>query len=209
MDRDVADLVAAERVKDAAELAAKKGDAATASELFERACEFTSAANAALDSGDAERALALAVVARDDALAEKALAAVREKQPRRLASLASRLERRGDWAWAARAHEARGDAPREAAADWERAGEAVRAAALSSRGDPVAAAKVLEAALRRDPGGPAALVALGTLLVRYGKIRGRPSARSSGSRRGSPERRDALALLVRALERARALAGAP
>jgi hypothetical protein len=65
--------------------------------------------------------------------------------------VASKLEARGDFEWAARAHEARGaDHVREAAAAWERAGDAVHAATLYERAnDPIAASKALDTALRR------------------------------------------------------------
>jgi len=211
MQSDVAALVAAQRVKEAAELAAQSGDAKTASELFERACEWSSAAKAAFDGGDFERAVSLAIVARDDELAARALDALRTRTPNRLAALASKLESRGDFAWAARAHESRAGsaegasaemkvrASREAAADWERAGEAVHAASLWERAnDPVAAAKALEAALRRDPSQPQANIALGNLLVRYGKYEAAVRALQHVPR-SSPARRDALAPLVRAL----------
>ncbi|HEY1954709.1 MAG TPA: protein kinase [Polyangiaceae bacterium] len=198
VDAEVAALVAAQRVKEAAEVAEKKGDARTASELFERACEFESAARTALVAGDADRAVSLAVVARKDDLAARALQTLATREPARLASLAAKLELRGDYAWAARAHEER-SAAREAAADWERAGDAVHAATLYERaGDPVAAAKALETALRRDPAHAPANIALGNLLVRYGKYEAAVRALQH-VRRDSPARRDALAPLVRAL----------
>ena len=76
MSPEVAALVGAQRVREAAELAAERGESDVASELFERACEFGSAAKAALANGDCGRAVGLAAVARDDALAQRALAAL-------------------------------------------------------------------------------------------------------------------------------------
>jgi tetratricopeptide (TPR) repeat protein len=199
-DADVAALVAAQRVTEAAELAAERGDAATASDLFERACEFARAAQAALDAGQPARALTLAVMARDEDVAQRALDRLAAREPARLGAVASQLELRGDFAWAALVHEARGaGAAREAASAWERAGDAVRAATLWERaGDPVAAAKALEASLRRDPSQQAAHVALGSLLVRYGK---NEAAVRTLQRvpRDSPARRDALVPLAHAL----------
>ncbi len=199
---EVAALVAAERVQEAAELASKRGDQAGASDLFERACEFGSAARSALAAGDAGRALTLAAVARDDALAQQALTTLAQRASGDLGRVAAQLELRGDFAWAARTHEARGrgaSESRDAAQAWDRAGDAVRAAALFERaGDPVAAAKSLEASLRRDPSQLAVHVALGTLLVRYGK---HEAAVRTLQRvpRDSPMRRDALVPLAQAL----------
>ena len=199
MSPEVRALVDAQRVREAAELAAKRGELADASELFERACEWASAANAALAAEDPARALSLAAVARDDALAERALASLVQRETNaRLAAVAAQLALRGDHRWAARVHEARGDALAAASA-WERAGEAVRAGALYERaGDPVAAAKVLEAEIRRSPTRFECQVALGKLLVRYGKNEAAVRALQQIPE-GSPLRRSALAPLARAL----------
>jgi serine/threonine-protein kinase len=184
---------------EAAEIAASRGEHAKASDLFEKACEFARASRSALDANDPARALQLAVIARDDELAGKALAAVKKTHASKLGALAAQLESRGDFAWAARAHEARGDHDPDAANDWERAGDPVRAATLYERGnDPVAASKALEAALRRDPKQHATRVALGNLLVKYGKYE--PAVRAlQGVPRDAPARRDALPPLARAL----------
>ena len=200
MDADIAALVAAQEVREAAELASARGQHGVASELFEQACDFARAADAALASGDAARALALAVVARDDALAQRALDALKVGgQSDALGRVARILETRGDFAWAARAHEARG-AERVAAATWERAGEAVRAAVLYERAkDPVSAAKALEAALRRDGSQVAAHLALGALLARYGKHEGAVRALQRVPAE-SALRREALPPLVHALD---------
>ncbi len=184
---------------EAAEQAASRGEHAKASDLFEKACEFAKAGKSALDAKDPARALQLAVIARDDDLAAKALAEVIKASPSKLGAIASQLELRGDYAWAARAHEARGGHDPDAASDWERAGDPVRAAMLYERGnDPVAASKALEAALRRDPKQHAARVALGTLLVKYGKYEAAVRALQHVPR-DSPVRREALPPLARAL----------
>lgn len=202
-------LLREQRVHEAADLARSQGDAARASELFERACEFGDAAKSALDAGDAGRALSLAVVARDDAIASSALAKLAAERPRELLTLARELELRGDYAWAARVHEARigrgeaaasSEAERAAANAWARAGDAVRAASLFERAaEPVDAAKALEAAARRDPMNARVHVALGDLLTRYGKYDAAVRALQRVPP-GSPARRRALPPLVRALE---------
>ena len=140
MDEDVARLVREERIAAAATLASARGDAQTASELFERACEWRRAAEEAVRAGDDARALPLAIVAREESLAETAL----ERVVRDVAigaQVADKLQRRGDHGWAARVLE--GIGRRAAAAKaWEKAGEAVRAAViLEELKDAVGAAR--------------------------------------------------------------------
>ncbi len=198
MDADVAELVRRERIAEAAELASSRGDAMTAADLFERACDFGRASREAMRAGRPDRALCLAVVAADAESAQRALDAVRAKGEAALARVAAELEQRGDHAWAARAFEA---ALRslDAARAWEHAGEAVRSASLYERGnDPVAASKVLEAALRREPSRHDCQVALGKLLLRYGKHEAGVRALQQVPA-GAPERRAALAGLVTGL----------
>src|SRR5258708_23246239 len=77
MDRDSEQLVREERLLEAARLARERGDARTASVLFERACDWANAAADALRAGDAVRSLELAVQAGDDSLAEQAAATLR------------------------------------------------------------------------------------------------------------------------------------
>ncbi len=168
MDEDVAQLVRAERLADAAHLASSRGDARTACDLLERACDFSGAARQAALAGDHARALLLAVTGGDDAMAAQALdRAVGDRAASN--TLAARLIARGDFTWAARVYQGRGELA-SAASAWERAGEAVRAAELYEEAhDPVQASKVLEAALRRDPSKAALHLSLGRLLMRYGK----------------------------------------
>jgi serine/threonine-protein kinase len=196
MDDDVARLAREERLLEAAELAAARGDAAAASELFERACAWGRAAEQASRAGDDARGLLLAVLGRDDARAEALLARVAAS-----ASAAERahavLERRGDAGWDARLLEAAGRAP-EAAAAWERAGDPLRAASLLERaGDVIGAARTLEGTVHREARADA-LLALGELLLRYGKTE---AAVRSLQRvpAAAPERRRALTLLGRAM----------
>ena len=198
VDPDVEALVRAERLLEAARLASERGDPHTASLIYERACAWTSASREAMRAGEVARALELAIESGDEALADGALALV-ESDPARAHSAAAKLALRGRDRWAARLLEATGSMT-EAARAWERAGEAGRAAVLLERfGEPAAAARVLEAALRRSPDAWATVVELGTLLVRFGKHEAavRVLQRVPGD---APERRDALAHMVPALE---------
>lgn len=200
MDADVERLVREERLREAAELASSRGDARTACDLFERACDFRAAAAAASNAGLWTRALALALEGKDAELAEKAFENV-ARDPKQAERLAFVLERRGDHLWAGRLFEAIGSRSMAARA-FERAGEAVRAARiLETDGDVVAAARVLEGLARKSPERLEAHVALGALLLRYGKT---DAAIRSLQKipEGAEERRQALSLLVEALDRA-------
>ncbi len=199
MDEEVARLVREERIAAAGTLASSRGDAQTASELFERACEWRRAAEEAIRAGDDARALPLAIVAREDKLAETALERV-VRDPAMGARVADKLERRGDHGWAARVLEGIGQ-KLPAAKAWEKAGEAVRAAEiLDELKDAVGAARVLEAALRRTPNRWDTHLALGRLLLRYGKTEAAVRALQPIAE-DAPERPSALGLLVHALER--------
>ena len=197
MDPDVAELVRATRLLDAASLAETRGALPLASELFERACDFHRAARCALAAGDAGRALLVAVVGRDEDTASEAMA-VLAKDVEAAKGVADALGRRGDHVHSAALFETVG-ATLPAAQAWERGGDAVRAARLfEASGDPVSAAKALEAAIRREPNAWANQLALGELLLRYGK---NEAAVRSLQRipAQAPERRDGLTALVRAL----------
>jgi serine/threonine-protein kinase len=199
VDPDVLRLVREERLLEGAQLASARGDARTACDLYERACAWSLASQAAIAYGEPSRALLLAVEGADDEAASRALPGVIATAGKG-DSVADQLSRRGRHAWAARVHEAaerRADAARE----WERAGEAVRAAVLLDvAGDPIGASRVLEAALRREPEKWALHVALGKLLLRYGKAE--PAARALQKvPREAAENREALTYLVSALDR--------
>lgn len=199
MDPDVERLVREQRLVQAAELAASRGDARTASQLFERACDFGRAARAALDAGDAPRALPLALEGKDEALAAEALPQILADAAQ-AERLAFHLERRGDHLWAARLLEGIGQ-KLPAARAFERGGDGLRASQLlESSGDVVAAARVLEAQARREPLRGEVLVALGSLLLRYGKTDAavRTLQRVPAS---TVERRAALTLLLPAFDR--------
>ncbi len=199
MDEEVARLVREERLVEAAELASSRGDARTASTLFERACHFERAAGEALRAQDWARALPLALEGKSPALAEQALAPL-AKDGAQAERVAFHLERRGDFDWSGRLLEAIGKRAAAARA-YERAGDALSAARLlEAERDVVGAARVLEAQVRREPGKGPLLVALGGLLLRYGKTDAAVRALQK-VRPDDPERRAALSLLVSALDR--------
>jgi serine/threonine-protein kinase len=197
VDPDITRLVREERLLEAAALASERGDAHLASQLYERACDWTSAATEALRSGDGPRALELAAEAGSEPLAAQAAAQV---PPDEALATAATLVRRGHDAYAATLLEANGH-PLEAARAWDRAGHPVRAAGLLERGgDPAGAARTLESALRRDPAAWPVATTLGALLARFGKHEAavRVLQRVPAE---APERREALVHLVSALER--------
>jgi serine/threonine-protein kinase len=199
VDPDVARLVREERLLDAAQLAADRGDARTASALYERACDWARAAVEALRAGDPLRALDLASQTDDEALCERVLPMV-AADATGVESLVVRLERRGRSHLAARLLESAGRR-NDAAAAWLRAGHAARAAELlEASGDAAGAVRALEAGLKRNGQDWPTAVALGALLIRLGK---NESAARVLQRvpDGAPERRAALAALARALGR--------
>jgi serine/threonine-protein kinase len=199
VDADIAELIKQERLREAAALASARGDARLASRLYERACDWASASTEALVAGDASRALELAAEAGDDAAAERATAALVHSE-KAAAAVAARLAQRGHNGRAAVVLEAIGRRL-EAASLWERAGDAIRAAALlEAGGDPAGAARVLEAAQRRTADAWAVSTALGALLARFGKYEAAVRALQRVPA-DAPERREALAHLVPALER--------
>ncbi len=150
VDPEVARLVRAQRLLEAAELASDRGDAHTASRIYEQACAWSRSAVEALRAGDAARALRLAVYGGDEATAESALTLVIRDGPA-AAAAAAQLAHQGRHGWAARILEASGRAL-EAATLWEQAGEARRAASAFARGgQPTEAARVLHAKLAREP----------------------------------------------------------
>jgi tetratricopeptide (TPR) repeat protein len=201
VDAEVEQLVRAARLHEAALLARKKGDPRLATDLFERACAFEEAGRAAMAAGDPERALLLAVQGGENALAAavlEALAATNEG-PARCERVGGTLEQRGESSWAAAAY-ARGQAWHKAARCHERAGEAVAAATLHEKlNDVLGAARVLETELRRAPEHGAVRLALGELLLRYGKTEAAVRTLQRVGP-GMEQRTRALALLVPALE---------
>ncbi len=199
MDADILQLVREERLLEAALLCSQRGDAANASALFERACDWRSAATEALRADEPLRALELALRAGDDAIAHAAATRI-AADPHEAERAAAHLTQHGRHAWAARVLEA-SQRDLDAAFAWERSGDLVRAAALFERtGEPAHAARALEACLRRDPDAAAAAVALGALLLRFGRDQAGVRALQRVPAR-SPERRAALTHLVGAFRR--------
>ena len=199
MDSDVARLVRDQRLLEAAELASSRGDARTASELFERACEFCRASDEAYLAGDFARALPLALEGKDDEAAEKALPELL-KDHVAAERVSFHLERRGDHLWSGRILEAIGKRT-PAARAYERGGDALKAAILlEAEGEVIGAAKVLEAQIRKEPKRTTLHVALGGILLRYGKV---DAAVRTLQKVGeeSPDRRAALTILLDALDR--------
>jgi eukaryotic-like serine/threonine-protein kinase len=199
VDADVLQLVREERLLEAALLCSQRGDAADASALFERACDWRAAATEALRADDPLRALELALRAGDDAIAHAAATRI-AVDPRQAERAAAHLTQHGRHAWAARVLEA-SLRDLDAAFAWERAGDLIRAAALFERaGEPARAARALEACLRRDPEAASAAVALGALLLRFGRDQAGVRALQRVPAR-APERRAALTHLVGAFRR--------
>ncbi len=199
MDLDVQRLVREERLVAAAELASSRGDSATASSLFERACEFRRASEEALRGGDFARALPLALEGNDDDAAERALPAL-INDPVQAERVSFHLERRGDHLWSARLLEGIGKRG-PAARAYERGGDAIKSATLlEAEGDVIGAARVLEAQVRKEPARDELHVALGALLLRYGKVDAAVRALQK-VREGSPQRRASLSILLAALDR--------
>ena len=199
MDPDVQRLVREQRLVAAAELASSRGHSATASSLFERACEFRRASEEALRGGDFARALPLALEGKDDEAAERALPAL-INDPVQAERVSFHLERRGDHLWSARLLEGIGKRG-PAARAYERGGDAIKSATLlEAEGDVIGAARVLEAQVRKDPARDELHVALGALLLRYGKVDAAVRALQK-VREGSPQRRAALSILLSALDR--------
>ncbi len=199
MSDDVDALVADLRLTAAAELCASRGEHSRASLLYERACAWDLAASSALLAGECERALELAILGKNEEISRSAFEQVKtiEAAAKRCAD---RLSHRGDHAWAARLYES-ANKTRDAAMAWSRAGEAARAAELlEENGEPAEAARLLEVALKRTPENWSAALALGGLLLRYGKNEAATRALQVIPR-DAKERASAVALLAQAFER--------
>ncbi|MCL2777814.1 MAG: protein kinase [Polyangiaceae bacterium] len=199
MDAEVASLLREERVVAAAELASFRGDAHTASMLFERACDFRRAAVEAARAGEYSRSLQFALEGNDEAAAERALPHVLGDATK-ADRLALQLQQQGKHGWAARLLEGIGKRMAAARA-YQKAGLAVKAAELfEADGDVATAARVLESQIKLDPDNASLHVALGGLLLRYGKVEAAVRALQKVPC-GSPERPSALSLLLTALDR--------
>jgi serine/threonine-protein kinase len=197
-DPDVAELVRQSRLGEAANLCLERGHLAAASELFERSCAWREAAESARGAADFPRALRLFVEAKNDGEALSALGEIRDAAT--CDKLAFYFDQRGAYPWSARCYEASGN--KLSAADaWEKAQDAARAAKLyEDAGDVVHAARTLEAQIRREPKRASLRVALGSLLLRYGKTEAGVKHLQQVPE-DALERRHALTLLVTALDR--------
>ena len=97
---DVAKLAREQRVTEAAELAASRGDARRASDLFERACAWARASAQASIAGQDARALSLAVLGGDDALAGSALARAAQSKKASRSSVSTAVPSSRVFLWA-------------------------------------------------------------------------------------------------------------
>jgi serine/threonine-protein kinase len=196
----VAELVASDKHLEAAALCVQAGDHARASELLELACQFADAGREALRGGDARRAVHLAALGGDEALAESALDAIVAHASREAAlATAGDLAARG---FARHAGELFGRLEHhlEAARAFAAAHEACRAAAAFERAGRAAdGARVLEAALRARPGDAEARLTLARLLARHGRTEAAVKALQQIDI-SAPERLRGLPLLARSLD---------
>lgn len=197
-ERRIAELLRDERLAEAAELLAKRGEHARAAGLFERGCAFDRAAEEALASGDARRAFELATRDGESGLAlDRAIEALAADPGRAERAARDALDR--DRARGAALLFARIGEHAEAGAAFERAGDDKSAAESFIRaGDALGAARALERAIALDETDHAAKLRLGALLAEHG----RAEAAVRTLQRIPPaakERGDALALLVGAL----------
>ena len=171
-----------------------------ASRRLEVDCDFSGAAREALLAKDPRRAIRLAALASDDATARQAIEEIAARQQRLKAlGIAVDLNTRGAHRYAAMLY-VRLEAHADAAEAFALAGQALDAADNFERaGKPAEAAKTLEIALRRNPQDAAALLALGALLARHGRVEKAIKALQQIDV-SAPERWTALPLLARAFE---------
>jgi eukaryotic-like serine/threonine-protein kinase len=167
------------------------------SRALEEACDFAGASRAALEGGDARRAVRLAVLSGDEALADEAIAALAARSPDDLQLCAAELLDRSQPLHAGRLFARAGNDLR-AAESFARAGAALEAAAAFERARrPADAARELERALRSG-GDDTLRLALAELCERHG--RHEAAARAvQAMQPGSEERRRGLRVLVRSL----------
>jgi eukaryotic-like serine/threonine-protein kinase len=192
----LAELERVDRLEEAADLAERSQLHAQAAGLWEKACRFERAAEAALAAGEPARALGLAARAADRELEARAIAALVGTPD--AAGVADQLSAFGQHLSSARLRSALGDHAR-AAADFERAGLLADAAFAFERArDPRNAARCLELALAADPEDHGSRLALGELLFRNGRLEAAIRALQRVPA-AAPERAQALALSLPAL----------
>lgn len=199
LPEDVAVLVRAERLGDAAGVAELRGDFGLARELYAEACDFARAARAAERMDDLPNAMVHYAEAGALAEIERVLPRLL-RDPQALELAAFRLQGRGFDQAEGLVRERMNDFEGAAKA-FERAGDALRAAAVLERGGQWAiAGRVLEAALRRDPSRTDVALWLGELLLRCGKAEAAVRVLQRVPP-GARERRAALAALSAAYDR--------
>ncbi|MFO0756558.1 MAG: protein kinase [Byssovorax sp.] len=172
---------------------------ALASRRLEEACDFSGAAREALLAADPRRAVTLAVLGKDEALCDEAVAAVAGALPREQGlRAASDLAARGFGRYAGALYQTLG-AHLEAGQAFAAAGDACRAAqSFEQAGRPADGARALESALRLRPDDAPCRLALGRLLARHGRTEAAVKALQQLDP-ASPERARALPLLRRCL----------
>jgi serine/threonine-protein kinase len=164
---------------------------------LEEACDFVGAAEAALEAGDARRAVRLAVLGGDQGRVDRAIEALSAEGAQALLLAAGELYDRGQMLVAGRLFEGAGDDAR-AATCFAAGGDAIRAAAAFERaGRPADGARELERAIRGG-GGDGARLALAELCERHGRFEAAAKAVQS-MEPGSELRARGLPSLARSL----------
>lgn len=198
LETRIAELERGDRLEEAAALAEEHGRVADAMRLWERACNFSRAAAAALAAGDPRAAFDLAARARDEQLEAQAADALRG-DPEAAAAAARTASAKGQHLAAARLWSALGDG-HAAALEFEAGGAWLSAGrAFDAAGDPKNAARCFDGLLRAEPNHHAARVALGDLLTRHGRLQ--PAVKTlQAVPAHAPERVDALRILRRCFD---------
>ncbi|MBW2457311.1 MAG: protein kinase [Deltaproteobacteria bacterium] len=195
-------LCAAGKLGEAAAECAAAGQHQRAAELYERACDFSAAAEQALAAGDCPAAMRLVALSGHAGLTGRISAAVLDREPpATVARIAADLCARAYPQHGAVLYRGAGQ-PLEAAQAFERAGAIAEAAGCYDQaGEPAQAARLLEAALREqsDTAPDELRVALGELYARHGKHQAAVRALQQVGR-DSPWRAAALPTLALSLE---------
>jgi len=190
---EVKRLERADRLEDAAKLALSLEDFAEAARLFERACLYGPAGDAALRAGLAQRAVELAARSGNADAEARAIEAAKS-DPDAARKTAARLSDLGRPATAGRLLAAIGDHA-DAAAALERAAAWLDAAkAHEAAGDARRAARCLETAIDSGSEQEPARLLLGALLARHGRHAAAVKVLQAIAQR-APERARALVLL--------------
>ncbi len=191
------ELIASERLREAAARCHAQGEVDRALDLLERAAAFDEAARLAVEHGRGGRGLRLAAVARSATLLERAAALLGPDEAR---ALGHDLLVRGQPLGAAWAFRAAGAGLDEGEA-WERAGEQVEAAQAFARvGETLRAARVLTARLGHEPRDGRAGLALGRILLASGRAEAAAKV-LQGVPEGAAEYGSSRRLLARAFDR--------